>query len=211
MNLNTSIKTCKNNGSRLLEDAEYLYDFDRYPSAFGLTKLAQEEFAKGFILRLVQSGGLKWTKEVRNSLQHHVSKQLMFLILEFLNPDTDEFLKQLKNGTLNKRPPKVVDSMNIYVHEILKRWESKNWFWAEDPIYDKEAIRIFKGKEDEMKQNSFYVKISKDGKATDLTEKINKEMVESEISKTKRCMDFIDHDDDFRYKEIVELFSSIHK
>lgn len=206
MELLQSIKVCEKNGVRLLEDSEYLYDFDRYASAYGLAKLAQEEFAKGFILKLVENGALKWTTEVRRSLNHHVSKQLMVVILEFLNPDTDEFLKMIENKTLLNRPRKVSDAINIYVHEVLRRWESANWFWAEDPEYDKEAKSIFDGKEDKIKQNAFYVKISKDGRAIDSTANFKKKSVKEEIEKAKRYGHFLNwSDDDSRYKEIVEI------
>ena len=206
MELLQSIKVCEKNGVRLLEDSEYLYDFDRYASAYGLAKLSQEEFAKGFILKLVENGALKWTTEVRRSLNHHVSKQLMVVILEFLNPDTDEFLKMIENKTLLNRPRKVSDAINIYVHEVLRRWESANWFWAEDPEYDKEAKSIFDGKEDKIKQNAFYVKISKDGRAIDSTANFKKKSVKEEIEKAKRYGHFLNlSDDDSRYKEIVEI------
>ena len=206
MELLQSIKVCEKNGVRLLEDSEYLYDFDRYASAYGLAKLAQEEFAKGFILKLVENGALKWTTEVRRSLNHHVSKQLMVVILEFLNPDTDEFLKMIENKTLLNRPRKVSDAINIYVHEVLRRWESANWFWAEDLEYDKEAKSIFDGKEDKIKQNAFYVKISKDGRAIDSTPNFKKKSVKEEIEKAKRYGHFLNwSDDDSRYKEIVEI------
>jgi len=210
MKLVQAVKICGNNGDRLLEDAEYLYDLGRYASAYGLAKLAQEEFAKGFILKLVENGALKWTKEVRRSLNHHVSKQLMAIILEFLNPDTDKFLEMIKNNTLLKRPKKVSDAMNLYVYEVLRRWESANWIWAEDPEYDIEAKSIFDGKEDKIKQNAFYVKISKDGQAIDSTIKFKKNVVKEEIGKAKRYGQFINGSgDDSRYKEIVEILKML--
>lgn len=206
MELLQSIKVCEKNGVRLLEDSEYLCDFDRYASAYGLAKLAQEEFAKGFILKLVENGALKWTTEVRRSLNHHVSKQLMVVILEFLNPDTDDFLKMIEDKTLINRPRKVSDAINIYVHEVLRRWESANWFWAEDPEYDKEAKSIFNGKEDKIKQSAFYVGISKDGRAIDSTANFKKKGVKEEIEKAKRYGHFLNwSDNDSRYKEIVEI------
>jgi len=206
MELTRSIEICKKNGARLLEDAEYLYDFDRYASAYGLAKLAQEEFAKGFILKLVESGALKWNGEVRRSLNHHVSKQLMVVILDFLNPNTHEFLELIKNDSLFKRPKKVSDAMNIYVHEVLRRWESKNWLWAEEPEYDKETKSIWNGKEDRMKQDAFYVNISNEGEAIDATSKFKKNVVKEEIEKADRYGRFINGgNDDSRYKEIVEI------
>ncbi|TSC55126.1 MAG: hypothetical protein LiPW30_592 [Parcubacteria group bacterium LiPW_30] len=212
MKLSQSIKVCEKNGNRLLEDSEYLFDLDRYASAYGLAKLAQEEFAKGFILKLVKNGALKWTNEVRSSLNHHVSKQLMVIILEFLNPSTDEFLEMIKSKTLLSRPRVVSDAINIYVHEVLRRWESSNWDWVETPEYDEEAKSVLNGKEDKIKQNSFYVRISKDGQAVDFTDDFKKENVEREIEKAKRCGHFLNwSDEDSRYKEIVEIIKLLKK
>jgi len=207
MELSQSIKVCEKNGYRLLEDSKYLYDFDRYASAYGLAKLAQEEFAKGFILKLIKDGALKWTKEVRISLNHHISKQLMAIILEFLNPDTDEFLKMIENKTLFIRPRKVTDTIDIYVHEVLRRWESANWFWAEDPEYDKDAKSILDGKKDKIKQDAFYVRISQDGRAIDFAANFKNEDVKEEIEKAKRYGEFLNSsNDNSRYKEIVKIF-----
>lgn len=212
MGLSQSIQICKKNGKRLLEDAEYLYDFDRYASAYGLAKLAQEEFAKGFILKLVENGALKWTAEVRRSLNHHVSKQLMAVIIDFLYPDTDEFIKMVENKTLLNRPKKVSDAINIYVHEVLNRWESSNWFWFEDPKYDKEAKSIFEGKEDKIKQNAFYVRISSDGKAIDSSLNFNKKNTKIEIEKANRFGSFVgSKNNDTRFEEIIEIVKLIKK
>lgn len=212
MQLSQSIKVCEKNGNRLLEDAEYLYDLDKFASAYGLAKLAQEEFAKGFILKLVASGALKWTTEVRRSLNHHVSKQLMTVILEFLNPDTDDFLKMIENKTLLNRPKKVSDAINIYVHEVLRRWESANWFWAEDPEYDKEAKSIFDGKEDKVKQSAFYIRISKNGTAIDSTVNFKKKNTKSEIDKAERYGRFVaSKNKDSRFEEIVEIIKMLKK
>ena len=210
MSLSESIKICEKNGNRLLEDAEYLNDFDRYPSAYGLAKLAQEEFAKGFILMLVENGALKWTTEVKRSLNHHVSKQLMAVILEFLNPDIDDFIKMIENKTLLDRPKKVSDAINIYIHEILHRWESANWIWAEDPEYDKEARSVFNGKVDKIKQNAFYVPISSDGNAIDTTVNFTEETANTEIEKAKRYRSVIlGNNSDPRLKEIIEIIKML--
>jgi len=210
MKLSQSIKTCAESGERLLEDAEHLHDFERYASAYGLAKLAQEEFAKGFILKLVKDGALKWTNEVRRSLNHHVSKQLMLIIVEFLNPSTEDFLIAIKNKTLSERPKKVSDAINIYIHEVLRRWKSSNWQWAEEPKYDKKAKLIFNGKEEKIKQSAFYVKISKNGEAIDSSVSFNKKVVEEEIEKAKRYSCVIDKNfNDLRYKEIVEILKML--
>lgn len=211
MNLIPSIIVCKENGKRLLEDSDNLYDYERYPTSYGLAKLAQEEFAKGFILKLVNDGGLKWTKEVQRSLNHHISKQLVSIILNFLNPSVDEFLEMVENKiSMLDKPKKVHDAINIYINEVLYRWECNNWVWFEDPEYDKEAKSIFNGNEEKLKQNAFYVKICPDGKAVDFTKKYNKKMVKDEIEKAKRFSFLLSKEsEDYRYTDIVDILKTM--
>jgi AbiV family abortive infection protein len=204
--LNKSIKVCEKNGNRLLEDAECLFNYGSNSTVYALVKLAQEEFAKGFILRLVQGGGLKWTLEVRKSLNHHVSKQLMTLILQFLQPETEEFIRKITDGSLFKRPQKVSDAINIYVYEIIKRWESENWEWVETPDYDKNAEHILHGKEEKLKQNAIYVRINKKGEAIDYSSSFTKNMINKEIEKAKSYAQFIGSDyQSYSYNEIIKL------
>jgi len=206
MNLIKSIATCEKNGNRLLEDAECLYDYGSNATVYVLAKLSQEEFAKGFILKLVESGGLKWSPEVMRSLNHHVSKQLMTLIIDFLYPETDEFIKKVKDGTLFKRPGKVSDAINIFVYEVLKRWESKNWDWSEIPEYEQETKNILNKKEEKLKQNALYIRIDDKGNSIDYTSGFSTKMAQVEIEKAKRYRQFINSDNNnFNYEEIVKI------
>ncbi len=205
--LGKAIKACIENGNRILEDAKYLFDFESYASAYVLAKLAREEFAKSFILKLVEEKSLNWTEEVRRSLNHHVSKQLMGIIFEHLNPNTNEFLKMLEERTLFKMPKKVSDAMNIYIHEVLMRWKSQNWVWVEDPEYDKEAKSVYKGKEDKLKQDAIYIKISKDGQVINSPAELKKENAASEIDKAERCFHLLkDESKDLKYMKVFKIF-----
>jgi len=203
-----TINVCAKNGDRLTDDARYLHDFDRYASSYALSKIAQEEYAKCFILKLVSAGALEWTQEVRRSLNHHVSKQLMVIILEYVNPDYDDFLEMINNGSSLQQPRKVSDAINIYIHEILRRWQSQNWAWVEEPEYDSEAKRVFDGRDDKIKQDALYTKIFKDGKGIDSTDKFTKEISYKEIEKADRYGCFMGNsENDYRYKKIVDLIS----
>ena len=82
--LERSISMTNANGKRLLEDAKYLFDWDRFPSAFALAVLAQEEFAKGLLLQLVADGAVPWVPAIRKSMSRHESKHLLALVLEWL-------------------------------------------------------------------------------------------------------------------------------
>ena len=69
--LSKSISVTIANGNKLLDDAKLLFDFDRYPTALALSVLAQEEFAKAFLLRLVLDEALPWLPEVQRSMARH--------------------------------------------------------------------------------------------------------------------------------------------
>ena len=208
--LGKTVRICIKNGGRLLRDAKYLFDFESYASAYVLAKLAQEEFAKSFILKLVEVKSLKWTKEVKRSLNHHISKQLMGIILEYLNPDAEEFLKMIKDNSLFKRSDKVSDAINIYVHEILRRWKSQSWSWLEYPKYNRGAKLVYRGKEDKLKQDATYVKIFKDGEVVNSPAKFKRIDAEKEIEKAERYGHFVDtKKEDLRYKKIVEIFRAL--
>jgi hypothetical protein len=65
-------------------------------------------------------------------------------------------------------PKKVADALNIFCHEKISRWKSSSWVWAEDPKYDVEAKKVWKGKIEKTKQNALYISIGKDGKVTNI-------------------------------------------
>jgi hypothetical protein len=94
-----AMTACVENGLRLHQDAQSL-DMDRSPTVLGLCILAQEEFAKAFLLHLVREGVISWTARVRESLHSHAHKQLMGLIMEWLSPSDDEFTARINVSPL---------------------------------------------------------------------------------------------------------------
>src|SRR5262249_42977706 len=90
-----SLEACIGNGSRLLEDADLLFNMDRYASAVALSVLAAEEFAKAFLLRLVIEETVPWTTEVRRSLSDHSSKHLLGIVVDWLSTLLGDFLEEL--------------------------------------------------------------------------------------------------------------------
>lgn len=82
--LRTSIDITVSNGKQLLSDAKFLFDFDRYPTAFSLAVLAQEEFAKAFLLQLVEDDALPWIPEVQRTMTRHQCKHLLAIVMEWL-------------------------------------------------------------------------------------------------------------------------------
>ncbi len=87
-----SARACIENGNRLLDDAEML-EFSEPPStAFALAIIAQEEFAKGFLMALVARKVIPWHPLIYRASRDHTCKQLLGIVMEYLTSDFDEFL-----------------------------------------------------------------------------------------------------------------------
>ncbi|RLC26575.1 MAG: hypothetical protein DRH21_01780 [Deltaproteobacteria bacterium] len=162
-----TIDSCIKNGRRLLEDAECLHENERYPSANALAILAQEEFSKAFILKLVGEGAIPLSVEVLRATRDHSCKHLMAVVMEYLFVEWDNLVEHMKNYFQQPYPPripdKIADALDIFCHEKIRKWKSNNWVWANDSGYDKEVRKISKGSTDKIKQNSIYVSITKTG------------------------------------------------
>jgi AbiV family abortive infection protein len=72
-----SIRAILGNADRLAEDARSLWEMDRFPSAFALCILAQEEYGKAFLLHFVSVEAMPWNDDVQRVLRDHTSKQLL--------------------------------------------------------------------------------------------------------------------------------------
>lgn|SRR2546425_2207555 len=85
---------CLSNGERLLYDVEFLSDLQHPSTSFALSTIAQEEFAKAFLLFLVSRSIIAWNSLIYRATRDHACKQLLGLVMSYINPDTDEFLRR---------------------------------------------------------------------------------------------------------------------
>jgi hypothetical protein len=67
--------------------------------------------------------------------------------------------------------------MELLRYEKIQRWESKNWFLADDPNYDSSAMRIAEGKKERHKQDALYVRIGRDGRVCSTPETITEDEI----------------------------------
>jgi len=216
------IDACIENGKRLLEDSEYLYNFDRFSTANALAILSQEEFAKAYIVKLVQDGAIPWCDEILRATRDHHCKQLMSIIMEYLFTPWEDKNKLLERDKKIKEniqdfllPRKVADALNIFCHEKVGRWKSSSWCWAEDPKYDKGAKKVWEGKIEKIKQDSIYVSISKEGKISKIP-KDDREATKKSIELAKVLEEVATGQDVFAFTEreyikdgLREMFSCI--
>lgn len=127
--LQLAIEAVEDNAQRLLEDAKYLFDMERYPTAFSLTVLAQEEVAKAFLLRLVEDRALPWLPEVRRTMAKHECKHLLAIVLEWI-PQMDFGTMDSKNEERSARHQLKMD----WYERLRQRHVSGDWSeHPEDP------------------------------------------------------------------------------
>lgn len=182
-----AMRACVENGQRLHEDAEWMGP-ERSTTAVALCILAQEEFAKAFLLHLVYEGTIPWTAKVRESLYNHKYKQLVGIIMEWLSPSDDEFIARLKKGTNDQIvPAHVADAMKLYVEKVLPHGHISCPPTASDPV----AMTVADGDRDRTKQDALYVRLSREGEVCSIPSPFTHEIVETELERTKRLGDLV--------------------
>lgn len=116
-----SISVCIENGKALLEDARLLFDWDRFSTALALSVLAQEEFAKAFLLQLVADDALPWLPEIQRSMARHQSKHLLAIVMEWLPPFDWEHLKEQDRQRSERHEQKMA-----WLQRRLERYKQGN-------------------------------------------------------------------------------------
>ncbi|MGH9436305.1 MAG: hypothetical protein ACRD4R_05380 [Candidatus Acidiferrales bacterium] len=81
--------TCCANGERLLDAIEYLDSTSQRATCVALATIAQEEFAKAFLLILVARNVIAWNKFIYRATRDHTCKQLLGIVMDYINPEDD--------------------------------------------------------------------------------------------------------------------------
>ena len=189
-----SMNVCVKNGQRLMQNAEMLSYDDSTPTGYAIYILAQEEFAKAFLLYLVAQKVVHWETEVRRALKDHSCKQLLGVVLDFLSPNTEQWLERLSLANIGKAvvlPGEVADAINLFRHEKIRRWQSSTWVWQDDPEYNRTVKRIAEGALDEEKQDALYVRIGRDGRVASHPTRVTKNDLEEAQDKADRFNAFV--------------------
>lgn len=119
-------EACLKNGERLLDDVDWLCTAERPGSAFALAVIAREEFAKAFLFCLIGEGVLPAIPLVLRMSKDHTCKQLLGLLMEHINPDTEEFIRRMdewqkKRAEHSKLLAALKDTQNQ--HQQKKIWD----------------------------------------------------------------------------------------
>jgi len=194
--LTAALDACRRNGDRLLDDG-YQVEFQKPPATkLMLAMIAQEEFAKAFLLFLVRENIVPWTPELLRAMNDHACKQLVAVIIDYADPqwvELDEIKKLISDeyDRDGKLPFNVSTAINILRHEKIGRWESNRWVWVEEPTYDKAVLGIASGKRDKIKQDALYVRLGRTASVVSTPESVTSESADREFEKAKQYSWFI--------------------
>lgn len=164
--LKPAIIAVLSNADRLAEEARDLSEYGRTQTAFVLSVLAREEFAKAFLLILAQEERLPWTTRFQNALRSHRCKQLVSHIvceLSVIDLFTRENIGKWPRR-VRELPRPIIDAFHILVHEHLGELEREDWLYKdEDAPIDPTVHQIGAGAVERQKQDALYVRIGLNG------------------------------------------------
>jgi hypothetical protein len=189
-NFKNGIAASIENGDRLLEDAKLMLEWERFPTAYALAVLAQEEYAKALLLSLVDAGAIPWFADVRRALHDHVCKQLVSVILDYLSPDIDEFLSRHDLSGIGEPrpifPSDVLDAIHLICHERIPRERDRWWLDPSERPLDPRVKAIANGGLDRQKQLAIYVHIGKIGEVCSQPCRVSAEAAKTEVERSER-------------------------
>lgn len=194
-NLTKAILACIENAERLIEETASLEHREPSATRYFMTVIAQEETAKAFILYLIREGIAPFSPAVRRAIRDHACKHLIGMIMDYMimHWETVEELQEsiARESELGDRfPSEVGSAIDILCHEKIGRWTKDNWVWADDPNYDRAALRLAEGKKDRIKQDALYVRIGNDGQVACTPNSITGEQLGEAIEVAKRYLQF---------------------
>jgi len=138
----------------------------------------------------VVRGVIPWDRRLLRAARDHSCKQLLCVVVDYLSPDTEDFLERCNavvlRHELRQLPARIVDAINILRHEKIGRWVSQSWVWAEDPNYDPDAVAIAEGKQDRLKQDAIYVRLAGDGGVAPTHAEFTRERIRTERDRADR-------------------------
>jgi len=91
----------------------------------------------------------------------------------------------------DRMPADVGSAMELLRYEKIGRWEGDCGIWAEDPMYDKSALRIAEGMKDRRKQDALYVRLGRDGQVCSTPQTISEDETCVEFERACRFRDFV--------------------
>lgn len=181
-----SIDACLANAERLMDDALQLEFQECGGARLAICMLAQEEFAKAFLLYMVREELVPWDTDLLRVTKNHECKHLVALLMEYIDPEW-ETLDELRAildaeyGLEGRFPPRVSSALNILYHHKIRRCDYRGY-----SEYDQDVVAIAFGKRDKAKQDSIFVDLDKSCRVKNAPTGITKEQALVEYERARR-------------------------
>lgn len=184
--MQASINACLLNAERLMEDAGQFEFEERGSMRLAISMLAQEEYAKAFILYLVREGLVPWDNDLLRVIRNHACKHLVAIVIEYLGPEweTMDELRAILDAEYDldgRFPPRVSSALNILYHEKIRRG---GFFDNED--YEPDVTAIAFGERDKIKQDAIYIDLDKSCRVRNAPMDVTKEEAQVEYKRAER-------------------------
>lgn len=167
--ITATVTACVLNGEKL-EAESYDLEFRDPPSLqLYILLIAQEEFAKAFLLLLVRDGIIPFTRPLLRAMNDHSCKQLVGIVMDhiIMHWDTLEEVRRMMDADLDlgdRLPAAVESAVMLLRFEKIGRWQSRAWKWVEPPEYEREMVKLAEGSADRRKQDALYIRVGSDGR-----------------------------------------------
>ena len=195
--LEKSIAACIANGARLLDDAVTLEFVEPPSSRLYLILIAQEEFAKAFMLRLVAMGIFPLSRPILRAINDHTCKQLVGMLMDYMIMHWNELeeLHRMIDEDLDMGedhfPFEIASALDLLRYEKIARWESGNGIYVGTSKPNPAALKIAGGEKDRRKQDALYVRINPDGSVKSTPSIVSDDEVSEENERAGRYLCFV--------------------
>jgi AbiV family abortive infection protein len=182
-----SIDACINNADRLMDDALQLEFQERGGTRLAICMLAQEEYAKAFLLYLAREELLPWDADLLRVMRNHECKHLLAIVIEYIDPewDTLDELQAIIRGEYDlgdNFPPRVSSALNILYFEKMRRGN----FEHEENDYMPDVVAIAFRARDRIKQDALYIDLDKSCRVKNAPTEVTREDADAEYKRARR-------------------------
>jgi len=148
--------------------------------------LAQEEYAKAFLLYMVLEELAPWDSDLLRVIRNHACKHLVAVVMEYVDPewDTLDELKAITKAEYDlegRFPPRVSSALNILYHEKIRRGD-----FFDDNDYEPDIVAIASGGRDKVKQDAVYIDLDKDCRVRNAPMSVTNEDAQREYERARR-------------------------
>jgi AbiV family abortive infection protein len=174
------------NAERLLDDAMQLEFREHGGTRLAICMLAQEEYAKAFLLYLVQEELVPWDSDLLRAIRNHACKHLAAIVMEYIEPEwttIDEFrmITRAEYDLDGRFPPRVSSALNILYHEKIRRG-----YFSHDNDYEADVLAVALGERDRVKQNAIHIDLDKSCRVKNTPSDVTREDAQVEYERARR-------------------------